>query len=477
MFPKGVLNLNLSDNPITSGSGSAAAALIVALSSLPKLEVIHMKRADIDDTAFPSDLASSHQSAFEKLQYLDLEGTPVTRDGIKSALSGASRELDFDVTVEDLDSDFATRAPSSGSMLSATIKVIVGKRVVREAWEIEADRKAKLRAMRSAGSLRAAAAAQNGDLSSPLLPPTPVLPSTPVKRFKQPANSSPRKEVAKEQWEIEAEQGLLTEGGRRRARALAALQASNVDSSNASSGESNTGSVLHNKYWDAKNLTLTLPPLVPPRKALGHNRGFSLASAGSLASVADTDLALPSATLPLSLICSQSFADTLRILEIKGRRADPSFLVGADAPLLPRLEELYADGCGLSNDVALVAGETRTREGLLATLARIFPRLQTLDLSYNNLSSAVLVAPALHDVLLTSSARPGLRHLRLRGNRLTDLGALSVLAVELFAADVGANARGRWALEELDVRDNALEALEGELGMLPLDVFLVEGNV
>ena len=34
----------------------------------------------------------------------------------------------------------------------------------------------------------------------------------------------------------------------------------------------------------------------------------------------------------------------------------------------------------------------------------------------------------------------------------------------------------RWALEELDVRDNEIGRLPAELGMLSLDVFLVDGN-
>jgi hypothetical protein len=77
-FPRSVVSLDLTGNPIPSRSSSAAAALLTALSSHPKLEVIHMKRADINDTAFLPDLTSSHQNAFEKLQCLDLKETLVT---------------------------------------------------------------------------------------------------------------------------------------------------------------------------------------------------------------------------------------------------------------------------------------------------------------------------------------------------------------------------------------------------------------
>jgi hypothetical protein len=81
------------------------------------------------------------------------------------------------------------------------------------------------------------------------------------------------------------------------------------------------------------------------------------------------DLALPAATLLLSLICTQPFADMLFILEIRGRRTDLSILAGSSSsPPAP----------ALSDDVALIADATgtgveRTREGLLAALPCLSP--------------------------------------------------------------------------------------------------------
>ncbi|TFY80171.1 hypothetical protein EWM64_g3842 [Hericium alpestre] len=470
-FPQSITQLDLSYNPITSGSGAAAEKLFSALANLPKLEQVHMKAADLDDRAFPSNLLHSSRR-FEKIQLLDLEETQVTRDAVVTALSSLSRDLEFDVTAPDTDSASPSGLSPTGDV-PKPVKIIVGKKVVREAWEVEADRRAKLRSMRSASSLRAAAQAQ----TEAEQPPLPV-PSTSQKEFPRAARPAPKvavqREVVKEQWEIEAEQGLLTEGGRRRARALAVQQAS-AESSSSQNGETNASTLLKAKYWDEKNHTLSLPPVAPPNR-LAHGRGFSLASSPSMGPGVDTDLTLPIAALPLSLVVSQSFADTLRVLELKGRRADSSFILPeGDGPFLPRLEELYFEGCNLGDEVSLVVGEEKKREPLFPTLARLLPNMRTLDLSLNLVTSQHLTVETLSSLVLSSPGRPGLKRLILRGNRLAGLDGFAALAKDIFASEESSKAR--WTLEELDVRDNAIEKLNGELGLLPLEVFLVEGNV
>ena len=84
----------------------------------------------------------------------------------------------------------------------------------------------------------------------------------------------------KESWEMEAEQGLLTEGGRRRARAAAAAAASaeaNVGTSGVHSLSRKTSSLglslINPQYYSEKTSTLTLPPSAPASK--GHSRAFS----------------------------------------------------------------------------------------------------------------------------------------------------------------------------------------------------------
>lgn len=146
---------------------------------------------------------------------------------------------------------------------------------------------------------------------------------------------------------------------------------------------------------------------------------------------------------------------------------------------LPKLEELDLEGCNLSDFVSMHTtehtGETtppRSNEPILPTLSKLFPSLQTLNLSYNGLTNASLNTEALSTLILTSPHRRGLRHLRLRGNRISDLDGF-VNVAEQFKGNrevVG------WKMEELDLRDNEIGKLPPELGLLPLDVLLVDGN-
>ncbi len=62
--------------------------------------------------------------------------------------------------------------------------------------------------------------------------------------------------------------------------------------------------------------------------------------------------------------------------------------------------------------------------------------------------------------------------LRLRGNRLTSLDSFEDIA-GLFK---GNRHVPEWRLEELDVRDNDISKLPVSIGLMPLDIFLVDGN-
>ncbi|KAI0043998.1 RNI-like protein [Auriscalpium vulgare] len=470
-LPRYIARLDLSENPLTSGSGDAAEGLIAALASLPKLQELHAKRAELDDAAFTPSLLENTTNPFPSLQHLDFEETHVSRDALASALACIAKELNFDVTSDDLPLDSPTR---SSPAPTATIGVIVGKKIVREKWELEADRRAKLRSMRSAANLRQRSEAEEAT-------PSTTATAVPTKRSEQVKPPTPKREVLKEQWEIDAEQGLLTEGGRRRARAQAALQeaeaAAAAEAATATDDSATSTALSKSKYWDARQQTLALPPLSPPTR--GHGRGFSLASGaahGHMVGGVGADVTLPTATLPLALIAAQSFADNLRVLELKGRRADVSFaLPEAGGPVLPRLEELILDGCALGDEVPTTRGAEKGMQDTLSLLAVLFPSLRTLDLTFNNLTAAALTKETFAKLVLARDGRAGLKHLRLRGNRLANLDGLQELAVELFTG--GASAHEAWKLEELDVRENSVEALGGELGLLPLDVFLVEGNV
>jgi Leucine-rich repeat (LRR) protein len=306
------------------------------------------------------------------------------------------------------------------------------------------------------------------------------------------------KEVQRETWEIEAEQGLLTEGGRRRARAAAAAaeaaKTTDTLSSLTRKPNSSGASLINPQYYSEKTSTLTLPPSAAAAK--GHSRAFSHASSGWPPSrdLDRTDIALPTPTLPLAVIASQPFAQTLKILKLSNRRLDVSLaLTNSESDFLPNLEELNLEGCGLRDTVPVLRQmgpgtgtitPPRTNEPLLPLLAKLFPNLQTLDLSDNALTAASVPTDVLSLIIvgaISSSpeeapqhpTRKGLKHLRLRGNRLADVGGLQDLA-ERFK---GNRTVPGWKLEELDLRDNEIGRLPPELGLLPLDIFLVDGNV
>lgn len=357
--------------------------------------------------------------------------------------------------------------------------VAVGKKVVKEPWEVEAERRARHRSGRSQASHW-----------------TDSLPEE---------TQSPQEHVKDAQ---ETEQGadLFAEGRRRPTRtarpafsenttsqpeqkgdSLASSQCSSASSS--STFQSSIVNLSNMQYFNGATQTLTLPPLAPPTRS--HTRSFSLAAStsGPSLSKGKIDIALPTATLPLALISSQPFAHTLQILVLSSRKLDlsvalPSLTSESSVPLLPALEELVLDGCGLGDTVAVARqGEgclstpPKSTEALLPLLTRLFPGLGTLDLTYNFLTSSALRKDVLAGLIMASTqdtpARKGLRHLRLRGNRITDLDGFQELA-EVFK---GHRVLSDWKLEELDLRDNEISKLPPELGLLPLDVFLVDGNV
>lgn len=518
-IPSQITKLDLSGNPLR-----LSIELLQALARLERLRELRMERAEIGSDSFPTDLLSelSPVAAFPALKTLDLGETQVSRPVIEAAFRRPAlrQELDFEITNEE---------PREG-----TLRVVIGKKIIKEAWEIEAERRLKAKLSRFGGAAaddnlgrlngatpqtqnaaktawelaaeqgplteaekRRARAAAAQAVSAPAPTPMPT--------------SSRNQTVEKERWEIEAEQGLLTEGGKRRARAAAAaaassstpgessrLQAASPVVSEARSTPSpslSVSSALSNpKFYDASMHTLTLPPSTPPSKA-AHARSISLAVSswnqpkrdGGASNGSDLALAIPTPALPLAVITAQPLAQTLRVLTLVNRRKDPSFSLplDSDGPFLPSLEELSLEGCNLPDAVPISHGENsdefgspRRTEPLLSLLARLFPSVRTLDLSYNMLTSAVLTRDSLSHLILASppedaGIRRGLRHLRLRGNKLTELEGFQGLA-ELFK---GNRAVPQWRLEELDLRDNEIGKLPPAMGLLPLDVFLVEGNV
>jgi hypothetical protein len=495
VIPKSLTKLNLSDNPLGGGSWQGAS-LLRALAPLKDLRELLLERAELSDDAFPPELLSADnprdQQPFQSLCRLDLGETKVTEDGVRASLEGkVPQKLSFDLTV--------------GEVPSGVLQVSVGRKVVKEAWEIEAEMRTKGKKGRGAGD-------QTSDIGAN---PSGTQPDGVQKeqweleaeqglnsegarrriRATAAANASGPKstelnqlafkkpDVIKEAWEIEAEQGLLSAGARRRAKAAAAAveDVSNntpADHLGSPASSSSTGAIISSPpYYHSTARSLMLPPSVPPaRSGPAHFRNFSVTPLRG-AAVNPVELVLPTATLPLSLICAQEFSRTLRTLQLANRRMDPVFSlppIASGEVLLPSLEELNLEGCRLGDSVAVSRddGVTRASEPLLPLITSLFPSLQTLDLSCNAITSAALTADVLNALILSTNSRKGLRHLRLRENRLDNLDGFAA-AAESFRSN---RKVPEWKMEELDVRDNAIGRLPPELGLIPMDVFLVSGN-
>lgn len=477
-IPVSLTKLDLSANPL-----GPSQQLLRSLSSLKRLKELKFEKSEIGDDSFPSTLFSS--TPFVSLRLLDLSETQVNLDAVKEALKGMKQDLSF---------DFSTDDPPE-----RVTRVLVGKRVLKESWELELERR---------GKTKIAATSSFDNLTEPTLEPSRSTPtpsgrssSASQAKLSSPAQPTKPMEVVKEAWEIEAEQGLLTEGGRRRARALAAAakeQTAQAGSSNVASGPSSpssssptsaaSSSLSSPQYYTQNTQTLKLPASAPPTKSAGHARAFSMAAPSALSPFSSTrteDLVVPTPTLPLSVIVAQPFAQTLRILVLANRRMDRIFALPAFSNslsgFLPNLEELDLEGCNLNDLVPVYQASDatsgtnsppRSNELIIPTLTRLFPSLRTLNLSYNATTNASLTSEALSTLILASPHRKGLRHLRLRGNRISELDGFLGLA-ESFK---GNRQVPEWKLEELDLRDNEIGRLPPELGLLPLDVFLVDGN-
>ena len=490
--PVSLSKFDLSSNPL----GPDTKSLILRCSQLSNLKELLFNRADINDEAFSEDLFSNplELSPYPRLQSLDLGKTKVTETTIRSAFASTSKVLDFEIT------------DSVQGLPEGMLKVAVGKRVVKEAWELEVERNVERRRGRTApfdseldtSSSLPSVNSKTGS-KGPWKHEPPLTEGR--RRFAQAraeeesggaahlspvVDEPPRKhDPVKETWEIGAEEGL-TAGAQRLRRAQ--LVSQRVEA--PVNGREGTGNSLEkldaaqpshslatSKYYVADERALTLPPSSAPTKSFMHTRSFSVSH--SVTPGSPSDLVVPTPTLPLAYILDHSsVAATLRVLKLDKRRLDQSFGLPPLASLpeegfLPRLEELSFESCGLGDIVSYFEGEDsshRKSEPLLPLLAKLFPSILTLNLTHNSITSHGFSTAHLSRLLL-HKATP-LRQLELSSNRITDLEGFIGLA-EMFKGNQEVQ---RWRMETLDLRDNEIGKLPAELGLLPLEVFLVEGN-
>lgn len=455
-FPKTLSHVDLSENPLGSSQ-----TLLQVLSSLPRLKELLMAKADVGNDSFPSDLFSS--SSFPSLKVLDLSETRVTLDIIRDALKETKQHLDHDFTYEE---------PPEG-----VLRVIVGKKIIKEAWEIELEKRAQRRIDKSFDF--------GSDWDEPSRPTSTSPSSSTLSKVHSMRSISSRptrnaQEITKEFWD----DGPTT--GCSRPKTAVAQAEDHSDRIGVGPTLANT------QYYEPSTQTLTLPPSQLPQ--VNHSRAFATKIAPSSSSLPDITVLLPS--LPLNIIVTEPFAHSLRSLILINRRADRSFVLPLSATtnpqgFLPCLEELDLEGCGFSESISVLYADvslstassspshsnTCSTQPLLSLITTLFPSLRTLNLSYNALSSSAFTQESLSALILPSptggdGARKGLRHLRLRGNQITHLDGFAAIA-HMFKGD---RLVAEWKLEELDLRDNEIGRLPPEMGLLPLDVLLVDGN-
>ena len=441
-FPQQVVEVDFSHNQLPR-----AGPLFSHLATLNNLQKLRFNSCGLTSTSLPPGPLK-----FAALKLMDLgENEELPEDTVHRAFGEKEIEIGHE-----------------GRFSTSNVHIVLGKPApLREAWEVEAENRVRLR-KKSTTPAAISTSDDNpfkiGGDNKPSIKSPPRTTAVPPKAKVE--------EPVKESWEIEAEQGLLTEGGRRRARAAAAAAAaakplapkkSIVDLSSPTSSSPPTGEISKLfisgpssgapslvPFYDGPHGTLTLPR--SQAQARTHNRSFSVVSPAASANA--SDLMAPQPLMPLPTILSQSFANSIKVLILSNRRMDSTFVLpasGLSAPLLPHLDELCLDNCNLSSQVTTsTEGASQAKEPLLELIAALFPSLSILELSYNMLTSLAGVS-----LLMTpdpEKKRKGLSTLRVRGNRLSSLDPLEELGN---AWRSGGGIEG-WRGEEIDLRDNEI---------------------
>jgi Leucine-rich repeat (LRR) protein len=428
-IPRELMEIDLSYNEL-----GQSTLLLAKLSTLEHLKTLRLTSCGLDDSSF-----TPNSNLFRTLHVLDL---------------GENEELSELAVLHSLNEREVAVGPSN-SNIKGVLNVVMGKPgPAKEAWEIEAENRTKLRkSSATPDSVFSIGGHSTASVKSPKqqhVSVPPVQPEQPIK----------------EAWEIEAEQGLLTEGGRRRARAAAAVgdpsprPISPVDVSHLSISGSSGGPSLV-QFYDGPHATLTLPRSQPQLRT--HNRSFSLVATSMSSNV--SDLVVPAPTMPLPAILSQSFANNIRVLILSNRRMESSIVLpstGLASPILPHLDELDLNNCNLSSLASISSDSNQSpvsKEPVFDIIGALFPSLSILDLSYNALTTLSGVSTLM--VPDPEKKRKGLTTLRLRGNRLASLEPFEELAAKWHSNGGGVEG---WRGEELDLRDNEIGRVSSFLG-------------
>ncbi|GJJ07186.1 hypothetical protein Clacol_001386 [Clathrus columnatus] len=415
-LPTEVNKIDLSYNPLGNGDTNAKAAklFIHSLSKLPKLKQLILEATELNDRCFDFTPPSStgqgsgngveNNKLFRTLELLDLGKTKVT-EKVQSISSG--RPVSFE-----------------GEAIEGGVRVILGNRIQKEAWEIEAEKRTRKTNVNAAKFAEAD------------LPPTP--PKSPV---------SP---------------------------------------TDVAGTHGNGQSLAH--YYTSTSQTLSLPKALPPSHNRSRSLAATVSMndrSDPTVPVQTLPLSLilvqPFANSLTCLILSNRRADPSFIVpEVFFTSLTESMnkdLEKETEPYFPHLQELRLDGCSLGDITNISTPTQKTKkEPLFNVINHLFPTLAILDLCDNRLTHV----NGINALLIPSKSNSSLRHrskglkaVRLRGNKLADLSGLEDVANTLRK---DGKVEG-WSLEELDLRENEIARLPPILGFLSLDVMLVEGNI
>lgn len=367
---KSLALLSLANNQITNFSESLSGR-----DPLPRLHTLDISGNPLSgDTSLFA--ALSKLSALKDLKARACDLSPNNTAGVSNdAKTFASlRKLDAE---ENLKLEFVHVQSILGERIAGyegqpdKIEVLVGKRIVKEKWEIEAE----LRASRPKH--------RTGEAN----PPAAI------------------EEVTRRTAALDVSAGS------------ADAQTEDVSSTTAGSSQ------LLSKWYDAVHGALILPQCIPVR-----TRG---PAATATTSTELPQLTLPVDVFYQefsknirTLALSNRRVD--KTLVVPDDLLSGTSLSSSAATFLPRVEELLLDGCALADRVSLrreISKDT-TDIPIFDFIVGLFPALKTLDLSFGALTSAALDQPGF-TALLTNGK---LRTLRLQGNQLTQIAVLCDLA-------------------------------------------------
>lgn len=396
------MKLDLNNNPLCgtriascSSDSSGIAPLFETLAGLKSLKELLMRSSGLSDTALGH--VTLDGASFPKLEALDAgDNDDLSEACVRRTLLASRYGTDGeDVVVVGSHMDVlvagsaAAGAGSWGAVGSRrTLKLVIGRHVVKEAWEIELERRASPRkdAVSQANSGTTGHGA-TGELSSEANDAEDNRKlfslgekETPVRRNA----AGPGRKLAVNPTSSHSQDEDHSVAHSCNAGGHDNEQKSYIDPSlPVSDSRSAAGPGPHNrsvssvgggvkprfpldKYYDDKTRTLVLPPALPQTTRRGgaaaHARSMSL-KPYSGPSAPGADMLLPLQTLPHALIVTHLWARTsLRALVLSNRRVDISFLfakrddsvppLNSDSFLkLPVVEELRLDGCNLTSRV------------------------------------------------------------------------------------------------------------------------------